>query len=170
MEICQSCNQSPANVQIVDVSEEWTPERAGAETAREIALCEECAQSQGIPKALLKPPVSAIIKMLKISSLQQKQRLPSCPECGLNLLEFRQKGRLGCPKDYEVFGPHLHELFDRIHGANRHQGRLPENDPGKVAQRRRASELERELEDAIRREAFEQAAKLRDELKSLREG
>ena len=167
MEICQGCNQNPATVQIIDVSEQWAPERAGPETAGEIALCEECAQSQGVPKALFKPPVSAIIKMLKISSLQQKQRLPSCPDCGINLLEFRQKGRLGCPKDYTVFRDFLGPLLDRVHGARRHTGRMPK---GAGVPERASSDkllrLRRQLQEAVDAEKYEEAARLRDEIRS----
>ena len=87
----------------------------------------------------------------------------------MTLMEFRQKGRLGCPKDYEIFTGQLRDLLERIHGATRHTGRLPGLDDDALAQRNRVSELQQKLADAIREEAYEDAAQLRDELKSVQD-
>jgi hypothetical protein len=46
----------------------------------------------------------------------------------MTLRDFRQRGRLGCPKDYEIFGAQLRDLLERIHGAARHVGRSPNSD------------------------------------------
>jgi protein-arginine kinase activator protein McsA len=49
----------------------------------------------------------------------------ACPDCGMTLAEFRSKGRLGCPRDYEIFREHLDPLIERIHNAKHHLGRGP---------------------------------------------
>jgi protein arginine kinase activator len=85
----------------------------------------------------------------------------------MTLRDFRQRGRLGCPKDYEIFGAQLRDLLERIHGASRHVGRSPNSDEAAILRRKRLDELQQELASAIRDEAYEQAAKLRDEIKSL---
>jgi protein arginine kinase activator len=116
-------------------------------------------------------PVTGVVeiyKLLQASAQRSKREVRiACPDCGMSLMEFRQKGRLGCPKDYEVFGAHLRDLLERIHGASRHVGRVPGLDEAAMARMQRVTELQRALEGAIRDEAYEAAAKLRDELRSL---
>jgi protein arginine kinase activator len=87
----------------------------------------------------------------------------------MTLAEFRQRGRLGCPRDYEVFMPQLRDLLERIHGATRHSGRVPGLDDQKMERLQRVNELQRQLEAAIREEAYETAAELRDQLKTLQQ-
>ena len=87
----------------------------------------------------------------------------------MTLAEFRQRGRMGCPKDYELFAPQLQELLERVHGATRHVGRRPGVDEGTLARMQRVTELRHALETAIREEAYESAARIRDELKTLQQ-
>ena len=144
------------------------PPHAGLKI-QEQHLCEACAQSAKLPHLPVKG-VAEIWKLLQASAQRSKREVGIvCPECGMSLMEFRQKGRLGCPKDYEVFGAQLRELLERIHGANRHVGRVPGLDEASMLRLERVNELQSALESAIRDEAYEAAAKLRDELKSLQQ-
>lgn len=167
--ICQKCQQNAAKVRVVDLPEDWELGAEGKSGAQQLALCEFCAQAAGIPSMKPKPSISAIFKLLQISGQQPKARVPSCKGCGMNLLEFRQRGRLGCPRCYDVFQEYLSDLLERVHGATRHVGRVPGLDDEQLERLQRCTELERELETAIREEAYEQAARLRDELNALRE-
>jgi protein arginine kinase activator len=85
----------------------------------------------------------------------------------MSLAEFRSKGRLGCPKDYEVFRAHLDPLLLRVHNASAHRGRLPGMDEGTRQRLQQLSDLRAKLEAAIREEAYESAARLRDEIQEL---
>ncbi|HTF89709.1 MAG TPA: UvrB/UvrC motif-containing protein [Planctomycetota bacterium] len=167
MKVCSSCQQAQATVLVTELVHGDDP--TTVVQVREQELCDACAQGQNLPHnpALKKSP-QEILKLLHASA-QRSRREPTiqCPDCGMTLLEFRQKGRMGCPKDYEVFGAHARELLERIHGATAHVGRLPGQDAAGLERSRRMSELQKELEAAIRQEAYEQAARLRDELKSL---
>jgi protein arginine kinase activator len=172
--LCQSCNSNPATVHVTEiVHPEVTPESAGgspaAPTIREQHLCATCAQGAKLPQmpAVLKKSIPELYQLLQASKRSRRESGIACPECGMTLLEFRQRGRLGCPKDYEVFAPHLRELFERIHGATRHVGRAPGLDAEALQRLQRRSQLQRELEAAVRDEAYERAARLRDELKTL---
>ena len=107
-------------------------------------------------------------KLLKESAKRARQESSvACPECGMTLAEFRSKGRLGCPHDYEVFAAHLKPLLLRVHNAAQHRGRLPGQDEGTRRRRQRLSDLRSKLEAAIREEAYESAAQLRDEIQEL---
>ncbi|MEM7517821.1 MAG: UvrB/UvrC motif-containing protein, partial [Planctomycetota bacterium] len=67
----------------------------------------------------------------------------------------------------QVFEKPLAELFERMHGSTEHVGRTPGADPDQLALRQRLTELKKNLECAIRDEAYESAAKIRDELRQL---
>jgi len=141
---------------------------AAPSTAHEQWLCEACAQTQSIHFGQAKD-ISEVWKLLKAQQPSGRKPAPgvACPECGMTMRDFRQRGRLGCPKDYEIFGAQLRDLLERIHGAARHVGRGPNQDEGVLLRRKRIDELQQALASAIRDEAYEQAAKLRDEIQSL---
>lgn len=87
--------------------------------------------------------------------------------------DFRSKGRLGCPRCYEVFRSDLMPLLQRIHEAQTHRGRLPGrtvSSPAAPVEDRALSDLRRRLEDAVRGERYEEAARLRDDLRRAERG
>ena len=133
-------------------------------------LCERCAEASNLPHMpVLKQSAVEIWKLLQSSARRSKREVGvACPECGMTLLEFRQRGRLGCPRDYEVFAPHLRDLLERIHGATRHAGRSPgvQNQTSQL-RLQKLQELQDQLRAAIRSESYEDAARLRDEIKAL---
>jgi len=177
---CEHCQKNPATVHVTEIRPlPVEPGTADAEQAkvvggltgevREQHLCQVCAQGMHLTSVPIHKTAADIWKLLQNSAQRKNlEKSVACPDCGMTLLEFRQKGRLGCPNDYQVFGPHARDLLERIHGSTQHVGRAPAGiDTEVMERRRREQELEKELESAIRKEAYEQAARLRDELKSL---
>ena len=127
-------------------------------------LCESCAQAKGVTNP----------DNLSIGSLMEKSDLfvdsPDdsmvCESCGTTHQEFKKGGRLGCEACYHVFRPILDPLLDGMHAGNRHIGKIPSNwDESKVEPN--ISELKKKLKAAIKEENFEEAAKLREQLKDL---
>jgi hypothetical protein len=84
-----------------------------------------------------------------------------CPECGISFEEFRAKGRLGCPKDYEVFAKDLGPLLEKIHGSRQHVGRVPRGAGPDTSREDRLLRLRRDLARAVKDEQYEEAARLR---------
>jgi protein arginine kinase activator len=133
---------------------------------RELHLCEPCARKAGLdlpespPDLALDAVVQGLI-VAHVGELVGELADLTCPDCGLKFMEFRARGRLGCPNDYGVFARGLLSLVQRTHGATRHVG--------KVARRRPAAgrrlRLRTQLREAIAREDYEQAARLRDQLR-----
>lgn len=180
--LCQACQQNAATVRVIDVTHpksaaapsepqvEGQPAApsAPASSTHEQFLCEACAQAQhdlfGQAKDL-----AEVWKLLKAQqpAARKQPAGAACPDCGMTLRDFRQRGRLGCPKDYEVFGAQLRDLLERLHGSARHVGRGPDQGESALLRRKRLDELQQALASAIREEAYEEAAKLRDEIKSL---
>lgn len=170
--ICQSCQKSLASVhvtEIVEIAGEDGQEKSVRKEVHEQHLCEACAASVDLPHApAMKKSAADIWKLLQISAQQTKRRpSPACPECGMSLDEFRKKGRLGCARDYEVFKNHIGELLERVHGARAHVGRVPGTTEADSLRSQHLSTLKHQLDEAVRAEAYESAARLRDEIKSL---
>ena len=165
--LCQNCQKNVATVQVTELIENDSDDPE----VREERLCEICAQSKDLPHApVAKKSVTDILKLLQFSAQQtsgRRRKNLSCPDCGMTWEEFRKRGRLGCPKDYEIFQKPLQDLLQRMHGALEHVGRVPGVSPDQLARRQRMNELKRDLDTAIRDEAYEQAAQIRDELKHL---
>ena len=166
--LCQSCNENQATVHVTEIVHA-EGQAHGAGGIQEQHLCERCAEGANLPHMpVIKKSVAEIWKLLQASAQRGRKEVGiACPDCGMTLLEFRQRGRLGCAKDYEVFAPHLRELLERIHGATRHVGRVPGLDELALERLQRVNQLQQKLEDAIRSEDYEDAARLRDELKSI---
>lgn len=160
--LCQRCKKNEASIHVTDVSE-------GAKD--EIHLCQQCAQKEGVTlkghvsladflSGLIKAPVTK--EMARLSKLK-------CPVCGINYIEFQSKGRLGCPKDYEVFEDLVSDLLEKIHGSTKHVGKTPQ--PG-ITANTAVTELEslkEELAKAIADERYEEAAHLRDRIREMGE-
>jgi protein arginine kinase activator len=169
--ICQNCQKNVATVHVTEIVQEdqGSSESPPETNAVEKHLCEVCAQTMDLPHATpVKKTKADIWKLLQLSAQStRKKTSPTCPDCGMSLEEFRKKGRLGCARDYEVFKAHIGDLLERVHGARAHVGRIPGTSEVELVRFQRMSELRQRLEAAVREEAYENAARLRDELKAL---
>jgi len=134
---------------------------------RELHLCAACARKTGVlpnetPPAV--PALDAVVQNLivaHVGELVGELAGLTCPDCGLKFMEYRARGRLGCPNDYNVFARGLLPLLNRAHGATRHVGKVARRRPD-AAER---LSLRARLRDAIAREEYEEAARLRDQLR-----
>jgi len=159
---CCRCD-SPASVHLTEI-------KGGKKTEQH--FCEKCADHLQLPQ-----PAKELQKL--IQSYNPSAPLAdrgtaseaACPECGMTYEEFRQSGRFGCANDYHVFGQELIRLLDRIHGSSRHTGTGP---GGRVVQGGEVvdelSRLRARLRDAVDEEDYEEAARLRDEIRQLSSG
>jgi protein arginine kinase activator len=88
-----------------------------------------------------------------------------CPDCGIDFLEFRREGRLGCPRDYDIFREQLLTLVERLHRRTRHTGKKPSFRAKSAEEHGVRRRLRRELSAAVAAHDYQLAAKLRDELR-----
>lgn len=158
--LCQLCQDAKATVHITDT----IPEK------RERHLCEQCAEKEGV---IIKQQHQTTNEILQ-QFIKQKTGLSgggedlSCPQCGMTFREFQMKGQLGCPHDYEAFQSVLNALIERAHeGATHHVGKVPTTADDKIRKQTGLLKLRRELQDAIDKENYEQAAKVRDKINTM---
>ncbi len=124
---------------------------------RESWVCENCVNKVGqkeqsvLNTGTSKPEKSIVEKV--------------CPDCLTNTTEFRKKLQVGCPKCYVIFEKEIAEFAIQFHGVSSHI----EGSPVKVSFPAKPSiaELKRRLDIAIKLENFEEAARLRDEIRRL---
>src|SRR5205085_7967273 len=90
-----------------------------------------------------------------------------CPLCGIKFVEFRNTGRLGCPHDYQEFRDELVPLLENIHGETKHAGKTPRRLPQTRQAQGELIQLRKQLQQAVTREAYEEAAQLRDRIRQL---
>lgn len=140
------------------------------ESFEELHLCEDCAQrfldqNSGSRKSKAKgdPPEGPDA----VPDSGDREKSPTCPNCGISFAEYRSTGRLGCDQDYSFFRSDLVALLENVHGETRHCGKVPQNLEKNRHLQTELSRLNDELDKAIKREAYEEAAKLRDLIKSM---
>jgi protein arginine kinase activator len=92
----------------------------------------------------------------------------ACSRCGLKYDEFKESGKLGCATCYESFEPDLTVMVRRLHGNLRHTGRGPGEKRAEHAVQIELATLRRQLADAVAKEAYEEAARLRDRIAGLK--
>lgn len=150
---CQSCS-SPATVHLTDIV---------SGQKKELHLCQQCAENQQLMQKddLNLPAILQNLIGQHIGKLTDELSRLTCPTCGIKYMEFRAEGRLGCPKDYEVFRAGLEPLLQRIHRSLKHAGKVPRN-RGRADRDAELIELRSRLGRAVDREAYEEAAQLRD--------
>jgi protein arginine kinase activator len=154
--ICQSCKHEAT----VHLTETVHGRR------RQVHLCSRCARRAGVVPAESPPDLAldAVVQGLIVANVGELVGELSgltCPDCGLKFMEYRALGRLGCPNDYEVFARGLLPLLNRTHGATRHVGKVARRRPSSANRLR----LRTQLRDAVAREDYEEAARLRDLLR-----
>lgn len=177
---CQSCQKNQATVHVTEVVTEPAPSEARPDGVRSRAaeerhVCALCAHHLfGQLVVVTQPKVK--VNIMKLLQAAKEKSSVVCPDCGMSLAEFRSKGRLGCPKDYELFWPHLVPLLERVHNATAHVDQPeglepsepgPDVDPAEDERRAHLTDLRAKLETAIREEEYESAAKLRDAIEEL---
>ncbi|TWU08287.1 UvrB/UvrC motif-containing protein [Stieleria varia] len=158
---CQYC-EKPATFHITELTEPTGPQV--------MHLCEEHAKT-----FLNKDPssgVASIAGVLANQLGQSKEELEEldqkeCPVCGISFFEFRNSGRLGCPYDYTHFETDLQPLLRNVHDKLEHVGKRPKRAAASADSQAKMIQLRREMEEAIEREDYERASKIRDELRSM---
>ncbi|MBQ5952106.1 MAG: UvrB/UvrC motif-containing protein [Lachnospiraceae bacterium] len=182
--LCERCRQREATVRFTEVVNGVSSEHH---------FCLACAREMDFG------PYSAILENFPMEWLlsgllgigggegAEQEEAPqtrfeiTCPTCGTTYSQFVKDSRFGCADCYGVFDLLIGENMKHIHGAERHTGKKPRMRAGSAAAkaaRAGAKETREEtlqilrskLKEALREEQYEDAARLRDEIRSLSGG
>ena len=182
---CQNCTKQ-AVVHLTEIVHAAHPEHPGVNPHTvEIHLCLDHAVAAG----LLTPLAGGAAQKVTIQTLSEKAGQVDapvaqtqtgltvvrpadtdvCPVCGMKWSDFKTAGVMGCGHDYEHFAGKLLPLVKRAQeGATEHVGKVPVKRKSASADRQVATlRLRRELQKAVDAENYEQAAQLRDKLRTL---
>lgn len=160
--LCEDCQKRPACVHITKVNNNFKTEKH---------LCEHCAQKAGEFSFSADAGLS-VQDLLKGMFSQgfveaQPKTVSVCPNCSMSYSDFSHNGKIGCSVCYSTFSDRLERMMRRIHGANAHTGKVPRRTGGDLAARQKLKKMKRQLESYIASEEYENAAKLRDEMRQL---
>lgn len=177
--LCDICNKNEASIHYTEVINGVKNERH---------LCSECMKEMdtGIEGEF---PFAKLIKGILTAHLATGQENKSalqiqCNKCKMTYHQFAKGGKFGCAECYSVFGPLILDNIKKIQGSNSHIGKkykksLDNIDISQLFETEEKSThksksttidiLQRQLKKAIEIEDFDEAARLRDEIKELKE-
>ena len=163
--VCDICKQNQATVHLTEIVDEQMSE---------LHLCESCANQKGAQMESHFGLADLLAGLAEVGKPTggvpvEEGEVKTCESCGMTYADFKKVGRLGCSECYMTFRKGLSTLLRRIHGSTAHVGKMPVSMVGNSSAKARSElqELKRKLQRAIEAEDFEEAAKLRDQLREL---
>lgn len=184
--LCDNCGKREANVRY---SENINGNK------KELNLCEECSHKLGIDNMDFNMPIDFSsffgefmedFSTPEFMPLFNNVKTLKCDKCGYTFEDIVETGKLGCGNCYIVFEEKLDPIIKKIQGNNRHIGRLgkiidiPKNQKNDnkeennkietTKEKTKIEKLQEQLREAIKEERYEDAAKIRDEIKQEEKG
>ncbi|ADL11680.1 UvrB/UvrC motif-containing protein [Acetohalobium arabaticum] len=170
--LCQECQKREATVHLTKIINN---------KKKEIYLCDKCAQEKeelnfgkegfsfnNLLAGLLSSESGSNTPNSNLN-LSYNKAQAECEDCGLNYAEFSRQGKLGCSECYTEFEDKINKVLKKVHGNNRHTGKVPKRTGGVIRTRKEIQKLRKKMQEAVQEEEFEEAARLRDEIKELEE-
>lgn len=185
--LCDNCGKREANIRY---SENINGRK------KELNVCEECSQKLGINHMDFSIPIdfsSFFGEFMEdfgtpeFMPLFNEIKTLKCNHCGYTFEDIASKGKLGCGDCYETFEERLSPIIRRIQGANTHVGRIGKMIDHKIDEKvtnqsnkrnnnietikteeNQLEKLQNKLKQAIKEEKYEDAAKIRDEIKKFK--
>lgn len=176
---CQNCGENEANVKYTQIING---------DKKEMFVCEKCAKNLGISDENFSIPIdfSSFFGDF-IEEFEDNNFIPligenkelKCKECNTTYNEFLNTGKFGCANCYTTFKDKIDGILKRIQGSNKYIGKqitnTSENHIKNIKiqnakkEEDKISKLKKDLKQAIKEERYEDAAKIRDEIKKEEE-
>lgn len=167
--MCQECNERPATLHFKKIINGQK---------NELHICDVCAREKGedIPGTnsfSIHHLLSGLLNFNQpMSSNEQtnayRLQPKTCEKCKMSYEKFVHTGRVGCSHCYDTFREKLAPLLKRVHSGNTlHSGKIPKRVGGSLKIKKEIERYKSQLQEHIVREEFEQAAMVRDQIRSL---
>lgn len=160
--LCDICKENEAKVHLTQIVEG---------KMQKVDLCESCAKEKGVSD-----PTGFSLADLLLGLGAAEELKPSaetgggavrCPSCGFTQVDFKKTGRMGCPECYRVFEAGLTSLMKAMHKGEQHVGKVPGKAMRSQELGSKLKALETQLKKAVEEEKYEEAAVLRDQIRSM---
>jgi len=157
---CDACGKKEATVHLTEIVND---------KITKLHLCEDCAKAKGAEMEEHFGLSDLLAGLADLGANIEPEQVASikCPSCGFTYQDFKKVGRFGCSECYDAFRKQVDPLLKRIHGVNRHVGKVPLMAGKPTAEAVTLQDLKTKLEKAIQAEAFEEAARLRDAIRQV---
>ena len=160
--LCDVCGKNLATVHLTEIVNG---------DIQETHICKECAKIRSNSNVDNQFNIADLLSEL-ISGEEVKEKIPivklACSNCGLSYRSFKKNGKFGCLQCYSAFRSQINNILRKIHGSVSHKGKIPEiKIKNEINLNKKLYDLKEYLVRAIELEEYEQAARIRDELKSL---
>lgn len=161
--LCENCKKNKATT--------YFKKTVNGETT-ETFLCEDCAKKLGVGSGMMfKNSIFddfggfdfLFPEFIKQNRLEAEKKC----ECGKSFREIAKSGLVGCEKCYETFRKELAPTLRKMHGVISHKAR--KDTAEKADPKAEIKALKDRMSKAIKEENFEEAARLRDEIKAREE-
>lgn len=174
---CENCGNNEANVKYTQIING---------EKKQMFLCEECSQKLGINDIHFNMPINftsfltdffSDMNDISLMPTLGENNLLKCSKCGLIWDDFLHTGKFGCSNCYDDFESRINPILRSIQGATNHVGRIgniiqgnnvKQNLDEKMEENKNISKIEKlkeDLKQAVKEERYEDAAKIRDEIK-----
>ncbi|MBM3859069.1 MAG: excinuclease ABC subunit B [Verrucomicrobia bacterium] len=159
--LCDICKKADATVHLTQIVEG---------KILKVDMCEGCSKTKGVQDSAafslaellagFTPPATEEEKPVEGPGIQ-------CPACGMSQADFKKMGRFGCAQCWTVFEDGLGPLLKAMHKGDRHVGKVPGKAAHTLVINEKIKQLAEQLQKFIRDEQYEEAAAIRDEIRTL---
>lgn len=174
--MCNKCKKKEAKIYCTEIINGEKKEQY---------LCEECAaeyasfkiESAGIN---MESGLGSLLSSILGGYYQEREPQDKteaeeikCPGCNLTYSEFLSEGKFGCGNCYRSFDRMLEKSIKQIQGTERHTGKRPVGYVSPMEQVMNGltdvEKMTMKLHEAVEKEEYEEAARLRDLIKAAKE-
>ena len=186
--LCQNCGKNEVNFRYTQIVNG---------VKKEMALCDKCAKELGLESVDFNMPISFSSFFSDFFNDNEsflpsftKTDVLACPDCNMTFSDFVNTGEFGCGSCYITFADTISPVLRNLHGSSKYVGRnyrqaideLEDNKSRFEASQKQKEQkeekpednkkkelekLQKDLKKAIKEERYEDAAKIRDEIKKL---
>jgi protein arginine kinase activator len=175
--LCENCGENEANVKYTQIING---------VKKQMVLCDKCSKELGISNMDFNMPINLSSFLGEFFGDNEvslpgfvKDNTLKCEECGMTYDEFIKAGKFGCANCYDTFSSRINPILKNLQGETTHIGRktkVTKNTLDKEEiiksekedkQKSELDILKEDLKKAIKEERYEDAAKIRDEIKKI---
>ncbi len=157
--LCDLCKKTDATVHLTQIVEG---------KVMKVDLCENCSKNKGVQDTAAFSLADLLVG-LGGTEESKGEKVPGlkCAACGLSQEDFKKTGRLGCAVCWETFAQGLGSLLKAMHKSELHTGKVPSKAAHTVVLTEQIKTLNMELQKAVQAENYEEAARIRDQVRAL---